>query len=147
LDAINLLVPYDVADCGNIRGFNAGGEDFVSDPLLALLKLHQETSAFDAVMGFGIDFMREIPIGHCGLAFRCARRPRQARQFPWLEKRDLMRSVPAFKERQQPHTILKEIVPQIASGLNGEPIHSLGRCGADALEFADQETKLVPFLG
>jgi hypothetical protein len=37
-------------------------------------------------------------------------------------ERDLMRSVPAFKERQQRHTILEEMVPQIASGLNGEPI-------------------------
>jgi hypothetical protein len=27
-----------------------------------------------------------------------------------------MLSVPAFKERQQRHTILKEMVPQIASG-------------------------------
>jgi hypothetical protein len=52
------------------------------------------------------------------------------------EKRGQKHSVPAFKARQQRHTVL-EIVPQIASGPNGvaisssRPFGGIGICRAE----------------
>jgi hypothetical protein len=96
LSGIGLLVSYDVADCRDIRSFDAGGKDVIPDPFRVFLKVHQETPAIYAVVGLGVDFMREVLVGHL-TCFPLCPAP-STRPAVSMSKHELVYSVPTFKD-------------------------------------------------